>query len=165
MRGVSWNTVLYGLVKDCVLQPIPWKGEGDDPRLRVATLPEGQSWLTLESSVLFVRRCYDDLWDKLDPGFDQAPPPGTLGAFYPPEGKYYLFSPYYTLQDLLAVPPSPPAMADFAQELTNATDNAALTAALTDITGPLMKAGNNALWPAPPVFAPTATMQDVINQM
>ena len=66
MRGVSRNTVLYGLVKDCVLQPIPWKGEGDDPRLRVATLPEGQSWLTLKSPVLFVRPCYDDLWDELD---------------------------------------------------------------------------------------------------
>ena len=66
MRGVSRNTVLYGLVKDCVLQPIPWKGEGQDPRLCVATLPEGQSWLTLKSPVLFVRHCYSDLWDKLD---------------------------------------------------------------------------------------------------
>ena len=77
MRGVSWNTVLYGLVKDCVLQPIPWKGEGDDPRLRVATLPEGQSWLTLESSVLFVRRCYDDLWDKLDLLYKASQAPGS----------------------------------------------------------------------------------------
>ena len=77
MRGVSLNTVLYGLVKDCVLQPIPWKGEGDDPRLRVATLPEEQSWLTLESSVLFVRHCYDDLWDKLDLLYKASQAPGS----------------------------------------------------------------------------------------
>lgn len=126
----------------------------------------------------------DDMWNTLDSAFDQNPPPGTLGAFYPPEGKYYLFSPFYTLGDLLnyGAPPPPPgqpptltkplvtppkssAMADFVQELNNTTDNDALQHALDDLAGPLAQAGNDPLWPAPPVFKQNATMQDIINAM
>lgn len=111
----------------------------------------------------------DDLWNTLDTAAFDPNPPGTLGAFYPPEGKYYLFSPFYSLQDLLTPPnpPSPPAMKDFVQELGNMTDNIALAAAFADIMGPLAQAApNNPLWPAPPAaFPPNASEQYVINQM
>jgi hypothetical protein len=75
--GVQLDRPLYGLVKGCTLQPIPWKGEGDDPRMRVATLPEGRSWLTLNSSLLFVRSCYDALWDELDRLYKASQAPGS----------------------------------------------------------------------------------------
>ncbi len=68
---------MHCLVKDCVLQPIPWKGKGDDPRVHVATLPEGQSWFALKSDVLFVRSCYDPLWDKLDRLYKAFQVPGA----------------------------------------------------------------------------------------
>ncbi len=107
----------------------------------------------------------DDLWDKLDPAFDQNPPPGTLGAFYPPEGNYYPLSPYYPLADILNVPPSPPATPDFVAELKNTTDSAVLAQALADLTGPLSQAGVSPVWPAPPVFAPNADANAIIQQM
>jgi hypothetical protein len=107
----------------------------------------------------------DDLWDKLDPGFNQNPPPGTAGAFYPPEGKYYLMSPYYSLEQLVNGPPWAGAMADFTQELTNVTDAAILAQALTDLMGPLSQVGQSPVWPAPPVFPAGADAQTIINQM
>ncbi len=74
---VQVHRAFYGLVKDCVLQLIPWKGE-DDPRVRVATLPEGQLWLTLKSRVLFVRSCYDALWNELDQFYKASQVPGVV---------------------------------------------------------------------------------------
>ena len=109
----------------------------------------------------------DDVWDKLDPGYVTT----DAGVFYPPEGKYYPFTPYYTLKDFLTnnPPQSPPATPDFVQELSNATDSAALSQALADLQDPLSTVGKTTLWPAPPTFNQKQqedyTAADVIEQM
>jgi len=106
----------------------------------------------------------DDLWDKLDPAYNTQ----DVGVFYPPEGQYYPFTPYYTLKDFLTnnPPQSPPATPDFVQELGDATDSNALKQALNDLNNELDHAGQSPLWPAPPQFSqPNASAQDVINQM
>jgi hypothetical protein len=72
IKGINGHSLLvrdgafYQLLLDCKPRPIEWRGKGDDPFLQVATLPDGYSWLTLNSRVLFVRRCYDDLWNLVD---------------------------------------------------------------------------------------------------
>jgi hypothetical protein len=131
----------------------------------------------------------DDLWDTVDPTYDPTKP----GVFYPPEGQFFNFSPYYPLKDFLGAPgtttaqagSSPGATPDFLQELGNTTDSAILKQALNDIgsakgdtqsilndnsKSPLGKAGNSPVWPAPPAFpAPSdgtpPTAQTVINAM
>jgi len=51
------------------MEPIPWKGEGDDPNVLCASLPEHMSWFTLRSRHLFVRSRYEDLWRVVDEKF------------------------------------------------------------------------------------------------
>jgi hypothetical protein len=117
----------------------------------------------------------DDLWDKVDPAYGPVyPDPATEpGVFYPPEGQYYTFTPYYTLKDLLSRNQqlqepwhNAPDTVDFTQELSNATDSAALKQALQDVGDetvqnmqnakePLGKIGNSPLWPqVPPLGTP-----------
>lgn len=101
----------------------------------------------------------DDLWN--DPG-DKV----TTTHYYPPEGKYYALSPYFSLQEILDVPASPPATAEFVKELNNATDSAILSQALADLTGPLSKPGNgNPVWPAAPTIPAIYGTKDVIEAM
>lgn len=51
------------------MEPIPWKGEGDDPNVLCASLPEHMRWLTIDSGNLFVRSRYEDLWQVIDAKF------------------------------------------------------------------------------------------------
>ncbi len=57
MFGPSWT------------KSIPWHGDGDDPNIRCVTLPEHMTWLTLKSRHLFVRSCYQGLWQMIDEKF------------------------------------------------------------------------------------------------
>jgi len=117
---------------------------------------------------------FDDIWDTVDPTYDTT----KVGAFYPPEGQFFAFTPYYPLKDFLGAPGTTPAQTsptanpggatpDFLQELGNTTDSAVLKQALSDMgsakgdtqsilndnsNSPLGKAGISPVWPAPPAF-------------
>jgi hypothetical protein len=54
-------------IVQCQVVPILWNGgQADDPGVRSASLPPGVCWLTTNSSILFIRRCYDDLWSLIN---------------------------------------------------------------------------------------------------
>ena len=70
-------------IQSVTVAPIPWSPDEwikelpedekeqvrveleQDPSLRVASLPEGMHWFSLDSSHLFVRPCYDLLWEEI----------------------------------------------------------------------------------------------------
>jgi hypothetical protein len=54
-------------VLSCVIQRIAWNGDQDeDPRVSWTTLPPGCAWFTTDSPLLFVRNCYERLWDLVN---------------------------------------------------------------------------------------------------
>lgn len=67
VRTLIFVLILVDL-KNVTISSIEWKEAGSDPQVRVATL-KGTQWLALESPHLFVRKCYDRLWDYIHDSF------------------------------------------------------------------------------------------------
>lgn len=115
----------------------------------------------------------DDVWNDPDmKAGDPATAPfqptadRSLTHFYPPEGRYYILSPYFTLADVVAPPSSPPASRDFRKELDNVSDSAVLSQALADLSGPLSRPGvGNTVWPDAPYMRPSISTAEVIDNM
>lgn len=68
LTSVAGPEAFVAHIKECAIEPISWEGE-NDPHVCCMTLPEGMSWLTLDSRHLFVRSRYADLWDEINSAF------------------------------------------------------------------------------------------------
>jgi DNA replication protein DnaC len=70
-------------IKSVSVTPIPWspdewvqhltEEEREEarkaPRVRVASLPDGFEWLSVISPNLFIRDCYDQMWQEIEKAF------------------------------------------------------------------------------------------------
>ena len=52
-------------IRECSISKVP------DSDLQIASLNEGHTWLTFDSSHLFIRKHYDLMWEKIQNAYEE----------------------------------------------------------------------------------------------